>query len=166
MALPALDFNRNFNNLQPLRESWYSADHWIHWQVRRQPRYMTSHLSAALSHRLSWKNAATLYHPCHLSWFFFCKEKTLEPWHDKTNKMSVHPVKTQISLGIRPVWSESSLCAQWVAKGTRFLHADSEYSDQTGWMPRLICVFAGRTLILLVLSCRGSYFLRFLKNRS
>ena len=23
--------------------------------------------------------------------------------------------KTQISLGIRPVWSESSLCAQWVA---------------------------------------------------
>ena len=25
--------------------------------------------------------------------------------HDKTNKMKVHPVKTQISLGIRPVWS-------------------------------------------------------------
>ena len=24
------------------------------------------------------------------------------PWHDKTNKMSVHPVKTQISLGIHP----------------------------------------------------------------
>ena len=42
--------------------------------------------------------------------------------HDKTNKMSVHPVKNQISLGIRPVWSESSLCTQWVAKDTRFLH--------------------------------------------
>ena len=28
-----------------------------------------------------------------------------EPQHDKTNKMSVRPVKTQISLGIRPVWS-------------------------------------------------------------
>ena len=26
-----------------------------------------------------------------------------EPRHDKTNKMSVRPVKTQISLGIRPV---------------------------------------------------------------
>ena len=26
-----------------------------------------------------------------------------EPRHDKTNKMSVHPAKTQISLGIRPV---------------------------------------------------------------
>ena len=31
--------------------------------------------------------------------------------------------------------SESSLCAQWVAKGPSFLHADSEYSDQTGRMP-------------------------------
>ena len=68
-----------------------------------------------------------------------------EPPHDKTNKMTVCPVKTQISLGIRPVWSESSLCAQWVAKNTRFLHADSEDSDQTGRMPRMIGVFAGRT---------------------
>ena len=32
----------------------------------------------------------------------------------------------------------------------------SEDFDQTGRMPRLIWVFAGRTLILLVLSCRGS----------
>ena len=30
-------------------------------------------------------------------------------------------------------------------------------TDQTGRMPRLVWVFAGRTLILLVLSCRGSY---------
>ena len=51
---------------------------------------------------------------------------TNEPLHDKTNKMTVRPAKTQISLGIRPVWS-----AQWVAKGPRFLHADSEDSDQT-----------------------------------
>ena len=29
-----------------------------------------------------------------------------EPQHDNTNKMSVPPAKTQISLGIRPVWSE------------------------------------------------------------
>ena len=71
--------------------------------------------------------------------------------------MSVRRAKTQISLGIRPVWSESSLCAQWVAKDPRFLHADSEDSDQTGQMPRLIRVFAGRTVTSLVLSCRGSY---------
>ena len=55
----------------------------------------------------------------------------IEPRHDKTNKMSERPAKTQISLGIRPVWSESSLCAQWVAKVPRFLHPDSE--DWSDW---------------------------------
>ena len=64
--------------------------------------------------------------------------------------MNVRPAKPQISLGIRPVWSESSLCAQWIVKGPRFLHADSKDSDQTGWMPRLNWVFAGCTLTLLV----------------
>ena len=68
--------------------------------------------------------------------------KSFEPPHDKTNKMTVHPAKTQISLGICPVWLESSLGAQWVAKDPRFLHEDSEDSDQTGQMPRLIRVFA------------------------
>ena len=63
----------------------------------------------------------------------------------KPTKWHVRPAKTHISLGIRPVWSESSLCAQWVAKDPSFLHADSEDSDQTGRMPRLIWVFAGRT---------------------
>ena len=28
-----------------------------------------------------------------------------EPPHDKTNNVAVRPAKTQISLGIRPVWS-------------------------------------------------------------
>ena len=65
--------------------------------------------------------------------------------HDKTNKMTMRPAKTQISLGIRPVWPESSLCTQWVAKDPCFLHADNEDSDQTGRMPTLIWVFAGRT---------------------
>ena len=54
-----------------------------------------------------------------------------EPHRDKTNKMSVRPAKTQIR-------SESLLCAQWVAKDPSFLHADSEDSDQTGHMSRLI----------------------------
>ena len=52
-----------------------------------------------------------------------------EPPHDKTNRMSVPQGKTQISLGIRPVWSESSLCAQWVAKDPSFLHADSDWAN-------------------------------------
>ena len=58
--------------------------------------------------------------------------------------MTVRPAKTQISLGIHPN-SESSLCVQWVAKDPSFLNADSEGSDQTGRMPRLLGVFAGRT---------------------
>ena len=80
-----------------------------------------------------------------------------EPRHEKTSKVTMLPAKTQISLGIHSVWSESSLCAQWVAKDPSFLHAESEASDQTGRMPRLICVFAGRTTTLLVLSWGGSY---------
>ena len=58
---------------------------------------------------------------------------------------------------LNPVWSESLLCAQWVAKDPRFLNADSEDSDQTGRIPRLIWVFAGRTVIFLVLSWDGSF---------
>ena len=69
----------------------------------------------------------------------------------------MRPAKTQISLGIRPVWSESSLSA-WRNLGSLATHwAHSEDSDQTGRMPRQIWVFAGRTLILLVLSCRCSF---------
>ena len=70
--------------------------------------------------------------------------------------MAVCPAKTQISLGIRPVWSEPSLCAYWVAKDTSFLHVHSEDSAQTRRMPRLIWVFAGRTATLLVLSWGSS----------
>ena len=56
----------------------------------------------------------------HEEWLF-------ELLHDKTNKMTVRPAKTQISL-----------CAQWVAKDPSFFHGDSKDSDQTGQMPRLI----------------------------
>ena len=58
------------------------------------------------------------------------------------------PAKTQISLGIRPVWSES-LLSTWKHIGslaTKWAH--SEDSDQAGRMPRLIWVFAGCTLTL------------------
>ena len=51
---------------------------------------------------------------------------------------------------------QSSLCAQWVAKDPSFLHADSKDSDQTGWMPRLIRVFAGRSHFVGVISIQVS----------
>ena len=72
-----------------------------------------------------------------LNYLVYVSRRSSEPRHDKTNKMRVRPAKTQISLGIRPVSSESSLCAQWVSKELSFLHADGRDSDQTGWMPRL-----------------------------
>ena len=64
---------------------------------------------------------------------------------------------------LRSAWAsaqsdQSSLFA-WIKLGSLATHwAHSEESDQTGRMPRLIWVFAGRTLILLVLSCRGSCY--------
>ena len=74
----------------------------------------------------------------------------------KPTKWHVRPAKPQISLGIRPVWSEFSLSAWrniW-SLAIRWTH--SEDPDQTGRMPRLIWVFAGRTLNLLVLPWGGS----------
>ena len=74
----------------------------------------------------------------------------------KPTKWLCTQAKTQISLGIRPDWSESSLSA-WRKPGSLTMYwAHSEDSDQAGWMPRLIRVFAGRNVTLLVLSCRGS----------
>ena len=80
-----------------------------------------------------------------------------KPPHDKTNKKTVQPAKTQISMVIRPVWSESSLSAWRKLESLTTHWAHSEDSDQTGRMPRLIWVFAGRTVTLLVFSRGGSY---------
>ena len=77
----------------------------------------------------------------------------IEPQHDKTNKMSVRPGKTQISLGIRPDWSVFAVRMKkaWVLSYP-LSAVPRLWSD---WqMPRLIWVFDGRTLILFVLSCR------------
>ena len=98
-----------------------------------------------------------------LLYLYFSWENVLnslfEPPHDKNNNVVVRPAKTQISLAIRPVWSESSLSA-WRNLGSLATHwAHSEDSDQTGQMPRLIWVFTGRTVILLVLSRGGSFYL-------
>ena len=81
-------------------------------------------------------------------------------WQKPAN-WPVRPAKTQISLDIRPVWSESSL-STWRNLGSLATHwAHSEDSDQTGRMPRLIWGFARLTLIWLVLSCRGSFHVVF-----
>ena len=86
-----------------------------------------------------------------------CKACNMSRLMTKPTKWHVRPVKTQISLGIRPVWSESSLSA-WRKLGSLATHwVHSEDSDQTERMSRLIWVFAGRTCHLLVLSWGSSY---------
>ena len=53
----------------------------------------------------------------------------------KPTKYHARQTKTQISLGIRPVWSESSLSA-WRKFWSLTIHwAHSEESDQTGFIP-------------------------------
>ena len=144
--------NKMGRNTAKARRCWYSKD-------SDQPGHSCSLISLGCLHEPfeHWlpiqfltnsdcTNVQANQYPVYLSF---------EPRHDKTNKMTVRPAKTQISLGICPVWSESLLCAQCVGKDPSFLHADSEDSDQTG--PRLIWVFAGRTLTLLILSWGGSF---------
>ena len=130
--------------------------------------YVTLWISGSFSGMCIGYN--TMYIGAHMIWLQNCNNihsiltnTLIEPPRDKTNNVAVRPGETQINLGIRTVWSESSLCAQWIDKDPSFLHADSEDSDQTGRMPRLIWVFAGRTLTLLVLSRGGSIFIQSLR---
>ena len=71
----------------------------------------------------------------------------------------MHPVKIQINLCIRAVWSESSQDAILGSKNAKFLHQDNEDSDQTAQMDRLIWVFVGHTYLKAgyVFSLSSSY---------
>ena len=56
----------------------------------------------------------------------------------KTNKMTCAPSEDTDQPEHPPSLISVYACTQWVAKDPSFLHADSEDSDQTGRMPRLI----------------------------
>ena len=71
-----------------------------------------------------------------------CKQQKYEPPRKPQNECvpsedSDQPGHLPSLIRVFTVRSESSLCAQWVAKDPSF-HADCEDSDQTGPMPRLI----------------------------
>ena len=76
-------------------------------------------------------------------------------WQNEQNDCA--PSEGSIQPGHPPSLIRVFACAQWVAKDPSFLHADSEYSYQTGQMPRLIWVFAGRTCHFVV-SWGGSFY--------
>ena len=100
-------------------------------------------------HILAWCGSSKLH-------VVYSNKRQMSCLMTEPTKWHVRPAKTKISLGIRPVWSESSLSA-WRKLGSLAIHwVHSEDADQTGQISRLIRVFAGRTVILLVLSCDGS----------
>ena len=82
------------------------------------------------------------------AYFLLRRNNYAKTWQNQQNECVPSEDSTQSD--------QSLLCTHWVAKDLRFLHADSEDSAQTGQMLRLIWVFAGRTISLLVLSCHGS----------
>ena len=59
----------------------------------------------------------------------------------------MRPKKTQISLRICTVWSESSLSVWWNFAALATQIAPDDDSDQTARMRRLIGIFAGRTCL-------------------
>ena len=76
---------------------------------------------------------------------------------DKTTRWSVRPVKTQISLGIRPVWSESSLSAWRKLRSLATHKAHSKDLIRLGRCPGWSESSLGAWVILLVLSCIGLF---------
>ena len=96
------------------------------WSLMNQPLYSQNPIKILApnpkKYAAMWGDSMVLaissYVPEPLYHFSQCMTKPTK-WH-------VCPAKTQISLGIHSVWSESSLCAQWVAKEQMFLDADKE----------------------------------------
>ena len=76
----------------------------------------------------------TLGSPPSPFWYYMSLSMT------KPTKWPVRPAKTQINLGIRSVWSETSLSA-WRNIGYLATH----WTHNEDWMPRMTWVFSGRT---------------------
>ena len=113
------------------------------------PRY--THSSAVDSflwcHSMSFNRCPVLWEGC-VAWLCFSKF-AFNIWATKPTLKLVQTAKTQISLRIRAVWSESSL----IACAFYSLHAIQRWMNEnpchTGWMYRLIWVFAGHTGLIV-----------------
>ena len=99
-----------------------------------------------------------------VSWLFSCLRRitySLKVWKlsrrtTKPTKWHVRPAKTQISLGIRQVWSEPSTCSQSVAKDQCFFWRTAKTLIRLGGCPGWSESSLGTHAILSVLSCGGS----------
>ena len=95
--------------------------------------FMPTHCKASIYMISPENRCEDLFHP-----------KLNEPPQDKTNKMMCAQQR------LRSAWastqSDQSSLSAWRNLGSLSTHwVHSEDSDQTGWMPRLIWVFTGRT---------------------
>ena len=118
---------------------------WVKTTCKQRPIFLLSLNS------LCWEAECT-----NVTWkCIFCSSRLMP----KPAKWHLHPAKTQISLGVCPVWSESALSA-WRKLGSLATHWEhSEDSDQTGgcpgWSESSLCA----QVILLVFSRGGSFSL-------
>ena len=78
---------------------------------------------------------------------FWIQQRNMSLHTTQSTKWPVHPAKTQISLGVHPVWSEYFLSALRKFESYATHKAHSEDTDQTGWMhPRSLArTFAARS---------------------
>ena len=153
------------------RKSWYDQsglsllNRSLRWCTRFYIRYTSFFMKTESTYYPKWFTVREKY--------WYCDESHLLPregfalWAvcmwikqhfsrlmTKTNNWHVRPAKTQISLGIRPVWSESSLSAwrKLVSLATQWAH--SEDSDQSlRWAHRSFCWFCHEAAHLLLLLC-------------
>ena len=133
--------------LQLFVRVWTSEDihvHWIHHKTLRHfsPVYYNS---ATVSIVLGAQSTSFLVYTDLFENLNVIRSYDMGRLLTKPTKWHVRPAQSQISLGIRPVWSDSLLSA-WRNIGSSTTHwPHCKDSDQTGRMPRLIWVFAGCT---------------------
>ena len=87
--------------------SWYLSH-----RMTKPTKWLVHPADAQADLSLNWAHSSFCLF-CHAAAHlpFLCSCSSFEPPHEKTNKVTVCPAKTQIILGIRPVYSESSPCA-------------------------------------------------------
>ena len=103
--------------LAPLDDCACVFEEWIYGGQKVPKSHVLTQLMIKLKDFLNWQISWTQIRQ-HNHGCLFPQSKHLSNCRTK-------PTSTQISLGIRPIWSESSLSAQWVAKDPRFLHPDT-----------------------------------------
>ena len=101
----------------------------------------------------SWNKVLFLFYYLFIIFFFLLlsdRQGTREKWAAKPTKWPVRPAKTHFSLGIRPDWTESSLCTQWVVRIQAFFMrtaktwsnwADAQADLSLRWSHAPLCWF-------------------------